>query len=420
MTNLSINKSLLGNAIRVVTKHIPHAQTIAMGVYINVGARDETLEKSGISHFIEHMIFKGTTSRNAYQIAKELDAIGGHANAFTAMEYSCFFARFYHTHLNKIIDILFDILLSSTFDPKEIDRERQVIFQELKMLEDSSDDYVNYLIGKAFWGDHPMGRSILGTFDSIQSFDSKMIRSYFRQWYSPEKMVIALAGKVDHFPVVELLEKAFGQIPTRKNAIKRKYPEIQANKIIKYRDLEQVHIGMGARGYSVDSPKRYSFAVLNIILGGNMSSMLFQEIRERKAMAYSVYSTPFMFSDTGMQTIFMSIDPSNAKEALHLVQRILDKLIQKEISESTLSEAIEYAKATIQLSEESINNQMVRLGQSELFYGRYLSIEEILENIESVTAKDIQWMADEILHINNMAMALLGPIDDNIFADYME
>ncbi|MBF0450361.1 MAG: insulinase family protein [Candidatus Magnetomorum sp.] len=414
MTNQAIHKTLLGNAIRVVTKNIPHVQTIAMGVWINVGARDESTDESGLSHFIEHMIFKGTTSRSAYQIAKELDAIGGHANAFTAMEHSCFFARFYHTHLEKIIDILFDILLSSTFDPQEIDRERQVILQELRMLEDDPDDYVNYLTGKAYWGDHPMGRSILGTRESIQSFDSATIRSYFRQRYSPEKIVIALAGKLNHDPIVERLEKAFGRIPAQENTIERQPPAPVSKKTVQYRDLEQVHVCLGGKGYSLESSKRYPFSLLNVILGGNMSSMLFQEIRERHGLAYTVYSSPLMFTDSGMQTIFMALEPSKVKEALSLVHQTLDRLINTEISESTLSEAKEYAKATIQLSEESINNQMVRLAQTELFYGRYIPIEEIIKYIDRVTPVEIQSMAQDILHMDHMAMALLGPVDENI------
>jgi len=414
MTDQSIHKSLLTNAIRVVTKNTPHAQTVAMGVYINVGARDESNKESGLSHFIEHMIFKGTASRDAYQIAKELDSIGGHANAFTAMEYSCFVARFYHSHLYKIIDILSDIFLSSIFDSKEIDRERQVVFQEIKMFEDTPDDYVNYLIGKAFFGDHPLGRSILGTPETIQSFDSKTIQCYFRQRYSPEKLVIALAGKIEHHAVVDRLEKAFGRIPNRNHSIKRERPRIYSKKSVQYRDLEQVHIGLVAEGYALDSPERYPFSVINIILGGNMSSMLFQEIRERNGLAYSIYSSPIMFSDCGMQTIFLSIAPSKVKETLNLLKQTFEKLIQKKISESTLSEAKEYAKATIQLSEESIHNQMIRLGQSELFYKRYLSVEEIIEHIEYVTVSDIQQMAQEILNIDSMAIAFLGPVDESV------
>ncbi|KPA18157.1 zinc protease [Candidatus Magnetomorum sp. HK-1] len=413
MTNLSIHKSILGNAIRVVTKNIPHAQTISMGVWVNVGARDESADENGLSHFIEHMIFKGTASRTAYQIAKELDAIGGQANAFTAMEHSCFYARFYHTHLDTIISILFDILLSSTFDPIEIDRERQVILQELRMMEDDPDDYANYLLGKAYWGNHSMGRSILGDRERIESFDSKTILAYFRERYSPDKIVIALAGKVDHDSVVERMEKAFGKVRNQGNTIKRKKPVPISEKIFHYRDQEQVQVCLGGKGYPLKATEKYIFTILNIILGGNMSSLLFQEIRERNALAYSVYSSPLMFSDCGMQNIYMGLEPSKVNEALRLVRQTLDNIIHKELAESTLLEAKEYAKATIQLSEESINNQMVRLGQNELFYGRYIPIYEILKNIECITPADIQSMAQDILHMDKMAMAFLGPIDED-------
>ena len=413
MTNLSTHKSILGNAIRVVTKNIIHAQTISMGVWINVGARDESDDEGGLSHFIEHMIFKGTASRTAYQIAKELDAIGGQANAFTAMEHSCFYARFYHTHLDNIISILFDILLSSSFDPKEIDRERQVILQELKMMQDDSEDYVNYLLGQAYWGKHPLGRSILGEKERIESFDSKTIRKYFRERYSSDKIVIALAGKVEHKSIVERLEKAFGKVRNLGNFINRKKPVPNPKKIFHYRDQEQVQVSLGGKGFPLDSSKRYIFTLLNIIIGGNMSSLLFQEIRERNALAYSVYAIPQMFSDCGMQNICMGLEPTKVNEALKLVRQTLNTVINKKIAESNLIEAKEYSKATIQLSEESINNQMVRLGQNELFYGRYIPLNEILNKIDCITPDDIQDMAQDILDIDKMAMAFLGPIDED-------
>jgi predicted Zn-dependent peptidase len=412
MTNQLVHKSTLENGIRVVTKKLPYAQTISMGVWINVGARDELPEQHGLSHFIEHMIFKGTSTRNAYQIAKELDAIGGQANAMTALEYTCFYARCYHTHLDKVIDLFSDMLLSSAFDPDEISREKQVIFQELNMFEDDPEDYINFLSGQSYWGQHPVSRSILGTQKLVKSFDTNIIQSYFNHQYSPQKIIIALAGNVAHDAVVVRLENIFANFSAPEYPLNRTPPKPQPQKIIQYRDLEQVHICLAGKGFHLNAPQKYVFSLLNIILGGNMSSVLFQEIRETHGLAYQVFSSPIMLTDNGMQSIYMGVDPSKVNDALNVVHETLDRLIHHPVSESRLSEAKEYAKSTIQLSEESVNNQMVRLGQSELIYNRYIHLEEIIDNIEKVTPADIQDLAREVLDMDQMAVALLGPIKD--------
>jgi predicted Zn-dependent peptidase len=412
MTTQVVHKSTLVNGIRVVTKNIPHAQTISMGVWINVGARDELPEQNGLSHFIEHMFFKGTATRNAYQIAKEFDAIGGQANAMTSLEYTCYYARCYHTQLDKVIDILCDMLLSSAFNPDEIEREKQVICQELRMFEDDPEDYINYLSGKSYWGQDPVSRSILGTQEEVENFDPDTIRSYFHQQYSPKKIIIALAGNIAHDFIVRRFEKIFANFLTPEYPLIRTLPQPEPQKIVKYRDLEQVHICLGGKGFHLDAPQKYVFTLLNIILGGNMSSILFQEIREKHGLAYQVFSSPIMYTDTGMQSIYMGVDPSKVNDALNVVHETLDNLIHNPVSESRMSEAKEYTKSTIQLSEESVNNQMVRLGQSELFYNRYIPIEELIENIEKVTPADINDLAGEILDMDQMAVALLGPVKD--------
>jgi predicted Zn-dependent peptidase len=412
MTTLSVHKSILENGIRVVTKNIPHAQTISIGVWINVGARDELPEQNGLSHFIEHMLFKGTATRNAYQISKEFDAIGGQANAMTAMEYTCFYARCYHTYLEKVIDLLSDMLLASSFKSDEISREKQVICQELKTFEDDPEDYINYLSGKAYWGQHSVSRSILGTRERIESFDTNRIRSYFKRQYSPQKIIIALAGKIEHDPVVDRFEKIFAQFSVTDHPINRTIPHPKPKKIIKYRDLEQVHICLAGKGFHLDSPQKYVFTLMNIILGGNMSSLLFQEIREKHGLAYQIFSSPTMLSDTGMQSIYMGVDPSKVSKALQVTHETLDHLIHHSLSESRLSDAKEYTKSTIQLSEESVNNQMVRLGQSELIYNRYIWVDEIIEDLEKITSADIQNLAKEVLDMDQMAVVLLGPVKD--------
>jgi len=413
MTTLSVHKkSILENGIRVVTKKLPHARTISMGVWINVGARDELPEQSGLSHFIEHMIFKGTATRSAYQISKAFDAIGGQANAMTSMEYTCFYARCYHTYLERIIDLLSDMLLSSAFHTDEIIREKKVIGQELRMFEDDPEDYISFLSGKAFWGKHPVSRSILGTQQLLDTFDTNIIRAFFNRHYSPQKIVIALAGNIVHDTLVDRFEKIFSNFSASEYPLSRTAPKPEPKTILEYRDLEQVHLCLAGKGLHLNAPQRYVFTLLNIILGGNMSSILFQEIREKHGLAYQVFSSPIMFTDTGMQSIYMGVHPSKVNDALNVIRETFDHLIQDSVSETRLAEAKEYTKSTIQLSEESVNNQMVRLGQSELIYHRYIRVKEIIENIEKITPDDIQNMAKEVLDMDQMAVALLGPVKE--------
>jgi predicted Zn-dependent peptidase len=413
MTTQQVHKkSTLETGIRVVTKNIPHAQTVSMGIWINVGARDELSKQNGLSHFIEHMIFKGTATRNAYQIAKEFDAIGGQANAMTAMEYTCFYARCYHTHVERVISILCDMLLSSLFSPDEIAREKLVICQELRMFEDDPEDYIHYLAGQSYWGQHPVSRSIIGSQKAIKSFDANHVRTYFHQQYTPKKIVIAMAGKIEHNAIVGHFEKIFANFDTSEKPLDRKPPKPDPQKIVKYRDLEQVHICLGGKGFHLNAPQKYVFTLLNIILGGNMSSILFQEIREKHGLAYQVFSSPIMYTDAGMQTIYMGVDPSKVHESLNVLHKTLDQLIYNPVSESRLSEAKEYSKSTIQLSEENVNNQMVRLAQSELNYHRYIHINEIIENIEKITPDDLQDIAKDILDMDQMSAVFLGPLKD--------
>ncbi|MDH4204698.1 MAG: insulinase family protein, partial [Desulfobacteraceae bacterium] len=286
----SVNKTILANGIKVITRKMPHLRSVSMGVWVNVGARDESPVESGLSHFIEHMIFKGTKKRTAFQIAKEFDAIGGHTNAFTSTENTCYHAKVMDTHLDTMVDILSDVFLNSLFDDKEVENERAVILQEIGMAEDNPDEYIHILSGMNFWGKNSLGRSVLGSRENIKKFNSDTIKKFFHRFYQPERIVVSAAGNLDHNHFMDIAGPVFESIQPGNDLSERITPDGHCKVDIHYKDLEQVHICLGTKGMSITDPRRYAFSLLNTILGGNMSSRLFQEVREKRGLAYSVYS----------------------------------------------------------------------------------------------------------------------------------
>jgi len=392
---------------------MPHARSVSMGVWVNVGARDESEIESGLSHFIEHMIFKGTRKRSAFQIAKEFDAIGGHTNAFTAMENTCYHARVMDTHTETMVDILSDIFNNSVFDPVEVDKERPVILQEIGMVEDSPEEYVHVLSGHNFWGENPLGRSILGSPQNIIQFDVPMIKNFFHRLYQPERIVISAAGKLDHHRLGDLVQPAFETIKPGNGIPQRITPQGCSVVDLTHRDLEQMHICLSAKGLSITDPRRYTFSLLNTILGGNMSSRLFQEVREKRGLAYSVYSFISSHGDTGMFGVYVGVAPERAQETTQLVLDEIHRLRKERIDASELNGAIEYTKGGLMLASESTDNQMVRSSQNEIHFGCEIPLQEIIEKVEAVTREDILALANDLFHPRQMALTLLGPIKNN-------
>ena len=408
-----INKTLLPNGVRIISQKMPHIRSVSMGVWVNVGARDETDQQSGLSHFIEHMIFKGTARRSAYQIAKEFDAIGGHTNAFTAMEHTGYHAKVLDSHMETMVDILADIFLNSTFDPQEVERERPVVFQEIGMVEDAPEEYVHLLAGHNFWGDHPLGRSILGTRENILNFDTPTIKEFFRRFYHPERIVIAVCGNVDHNRLVDLVGPAFGSIINGQNLPERISPRISPCMRTHNRSLEQVHICLSTLGLSITDPRRFAFSLLNTLLGGNMSSRLFQEIREQRGLAYSVYSFVSSHVDTGLFGIYTGVHPDNVQQIIELMVQALNRICRSPISAAELQDAKEYTKGNLILATESVDNQMVRLAQNEIHFNDYIPLEWVIEQIEAVTADHIQDLARALFKSEQSSVTILGPVDEN-------
>jgi len=408
----AVNKTVLSNGITILTKHMPHVRSVSMGVWVNVGARDESREENGLSHLIEHMIFKGTRTRTAYEIAKEFDAIGGQTNAFTAMENTCYHARVLESHLETMVDILSDIFLNSIFEAVEVERERPVILQEIGMVEDSPEEYIHILTGRNYWGDNPLGRSILGSPDNILRFDAEAVRSFFQRCYQPDRILIAAAGQVAHNALVDRLAPAFEAIQPGQGLRERETPVVQRQVEVCHRQLEQVHLCLSTPGLATTHPERFAFSLMNSILGGNMSSRLFQEIREKRGLAYSVYSYLVSYEDTGMFGVYAGVEPSRAVEVTSLIAQILNQLKEKPVPIGELIDAKEFTKGSMLLASESTDNQMVRLAQGEINYQRYVPMEEVVAHIDAVSPEDIQALAVRLFQDQQLVLTVLGPLSE--------
>jgi predicted Zn-dependent peptidase len=317
------------------------------------------------------------------------------------------------TQIDTMVDILSDIFINSVFDQKEIDRERPVILQEIGMVEDSPEEYVHVLSGHNFWGDDPLGRSILGTPENIIRFDAKMIKNFFRRLYQPDRIVISAAGNLEHNRLVELVGSAFEAIQPGNGFPQRIPPEGRSIVDINPRELEQVHICLSHAGISITDPRRYAFSLLNTILGGNMSSRLFQEVREKRGLAYSVYSFISSHVDTGMFGVYIGVAPKRARETIELVLAEIRKLKTQRVDASELKDAIEYTKGNLLLASESTDNQMVRTAQNEIHFGCDIPLQAIIEKIEVVTDNEILELANTLFNNNQTALTLLGSVDDD-------
>lgn len=408
-----VEKTVLKNGIRVITERIPQSRSVSMGIWVNTGTRDESAAENGVSHFIEHMIFKGTERRSALQIAKEFDAIGGVSNAFTSKETTCFHAKVMDSHLEIMVDLLTDIFLHSVFDPVEIERERQVILQEIGMSEDTPDDHIHTLLNRIFWAhNHSLGWSILGTADTVSALDVSGIKNYFHNTYLPGRIVISAVGNLEHSQFVDMLGSSFETVPPRNGIPDRIRPGMYSAVATYPKDLEQVHICIGAKGLSVTDPRRYAISLLNVILGGSMSSRLFQEVRERRGLAYSVYSFHSSYVDTGMMGVYVGTHKTSINETLSVILKEIKRIKQEPVDEAELRAAKEHIKGGLYLSSESTDNRMSRLAQSEIYFGRYVPLEEIIENAEKICPSDIQKLAHDIFQEKHCSAVFLGPVEE--------
>ncbi len=413
MSHNSYQKTQLENGLKIISETIDYARSICVGIWVNAGSRDEKKEENGISHFIEHMSFKGTKNRTAIQIAKELDAIGGMSNAFTGKENTCFHAKVLGKHFSVAADVLSDIFLNSVYSPEDIEKERWIILQEIKMQEDSPEEYIHDLFQRVFWKDHPIGMPILGTKESVMGINREKIIRYINTHYSPKNVIISAAGAVSHDDVLKYFLPMFEQIPASDIDPKRFPPSPCFDVSVNYKDLEQVHICLGTESVSIKDQRRFAVSVLNSILGGNMSSRLFQEIREKQGLAYSVYSFIGSYSDTGFLGIYVACDARHVNDVLLTINKEIKRLFHADIEQSDVDSAKEYLTGGIYLSSESIENRMIRIARNELIFGRYIPYEETVANIEKVSLDDVVNVAEMLFKDKQLALVTLGPIKEN-------
>ncbi|MBI4764076.1 MAG: insulinase family protein [Deltaproteobacteria bacterium] len=404
-----VNKTVLPNGIRIVTETLPYLYSVSVGIWVDIGSRDENPEENGISHFIEHMIFKGTRQRTALDIAKEMDAIGGMSNAFTSKEETCFYTRVLDNHLEQGVGILLDIFLNSLFDPEELERERQVVLQEISMVEDTPDEFTHVLLGETAYQGTPLAQPILGTPETVQAINQERILKYLKRTYGPEKIVVAAAGKVGHEAFVNLVAPDLSKLQPIPQMNNRQGPVLCSKSRVVTKDLEQVHLAWAAKAPKADDPKRYVSALLNVIMGGNMSSRLFQEVREKRGLAYSIYSFLCTYRDTGMWGIYTAVAKETLTQTLEVIGQELKRLKQEELPASELEAAKEFVKGGILLGAESSDNRMTRIAKNEMTFGREVPFEEVLEDLNKVTGRELVALAQEILQPDQFSLVSLGP-----------
>ncbi len=407
-------KTVLGNGIRVVTEKIPYAHSVSTGIWVNTGSRDEGPHERGLTHFIEHMLFKGTKRRSALDIAKEFDSVGGFANAFTSKEHICFHAKVLAAHLPLLTDLLSDLFLESVFDPAEIEREQSVIVQEIRMVEDTPDEFVHVLFQEEFWKQNPLGLPIYGAVEIVEKADRKGMIGFVADHFSPSGIVISAAGNLEHQQFLDLIGPAMERVPNSNNPARRSPADPHFFCRTVKKDLEQVHVLFGMHGASQKDETRFASHLLNVILGSSMSSRLFQEIREKRGLAYSVYSFSHSHEDSGMTGIYAGVSPQNVREVLGLVCEQLSRLSVELIPEAELNAAREYVKGNMYISAESNDYRMNRLAKNEFLFGEYIPFEEVEKKINAVTSEDIRAWFGSVYSPEKMAVMLYGPVEDEL------
>jgi predicted Zn-dependent peptidase len=403
-----IAKEVFDNGLTLITESMPHVRSVTIGVWLKRGSRHETPAQSGIAHFIEHMVFKGTKNRSAETIASEVDSIGGYMDAFTAKEYASFHLKVLDEHLPLAVDILGDIVRNPLFDPIEMTKEKKVIFEEINMVEDTPDDLVMELFSGAFWPDHPLGRPILGTKRSVSSFRRDDLATFFADVYHAGNILIAAAGNLDHQATARMVRQHFGALAGRpEKALRVRAPKPAVKVVTRAKkELEQVHLCLGAPAYPQAHAERFPAYVLNTVLGGSMSSRLFQNVREKRGLVYSISSGFTSYSDAGNLTVYAGTSLDSVAEVVKLTIEEIRRLKGDRIPETELRRAKDHLKGSLMLSLESTGSRMSHLARQELYFGKQFGLDEVLSSIEEVEADDVQRVADHIFSTSLTASVL--------------
>jgi len=406
-----IERAVLPNGIRIVTESMPYVRSVSMGVWIGSGSRVERGAENGLSHFIEHMVFKGTKNYSAEAIARSVDSVGGGLDAFTSKELVSFNTKVLDEHVPFALDVLADLVLHPLFRDEDIEKEKGVILEEIKMEADQPEFVLHEAFISNFWKGHGLGKPILGTRETVKKFQREALLDFYNRIYSPPNILVTAAGNLDHQEIVRLIEEKFAGLSDRGTPPTDTTPKPHAPIILKKKEsLEQVHIAVGVPAYPLAHELRFPLYVLNTVLGGGMSSRLFQGIRERQGLAYAVYSELNLFSDTGCLTIYAGTGVETARQVVNSIVLELKRLKEEWISEEELRRAKDHLKGSLMLSLESTSSRMSNLARQELYFDRFMSLDEMLESIESVQREEVQAIAQEFFKAENLALAMLGRI----------
>jgi predicted Zn-dependent peptidase len=421
-TKGSIRRSEHESGMRLVTEQMPGIRSVTLGVWVTIGSRDEADRVSGASHFLEHVLFKGTKTRSALEIAEAFDAVGGDLNAFTAKEHTAFYARVLDGDLPMAVDHLADMLQDSVIRASDLDGERQVILEEINMHEDAPDELVHDLFMQTLWPGDPLGRTVLGTVETVSSISRDQVRRFWKQHYIPGNFVVAAAGNVEHDALGEMLADKMVHRPdvaARGPVIKRESdpPAPSGRTMVRHRGTEQAHICFGTAGLPRTDPRRYAFSVVNDAIGGGMSSRLFQEIREKRGLVYSVYAYHSMFAKTGAFVVYAGTTPSKAQEVMTIVRDQLEDIAEKGVTEEELERSKSHIRGSMVLSLEETSSRMTRLGKSEIAHGEVITLDEVLEKLEAVTLDECREVAADVLS-RPRSVTVIGPFDEDTFEEF--
>jgi predicted Zn-dependent peptidase len=411
LSNTPIIRDVLDNGLRILTERMTQVRSVSIGVWLTRGSRHETAERGGIAHFVEHMLFKGTATRSAEDIAQAIDSIGGQLDAFTAKEYASYYIKVLDDHLPLAIDILADIVRNPAFTTEDIEREKRVVVEEIKMVEDTPDDLVHELFTQRFWENHPLGRPILGTRETVESFDADLLRSYFSGVYAPRNLIVSAVGNLEHERLRDLVAEKFGDLVSESEPGREQAPVVVPQIVIRNKDLEQSHVCLGASSYPQNHDDRYSSYVLNTLLGGSMSSRLFQNVREKRGLAYAVFSGLSAYRDAGSFTIYAGCANEAVGQVIDLVVEELRRVKQSVVPEAELQRAKDHLKGSLMLSLENTASRMSHLARQEIYFDRQFGLDETLQGIEAVTPSEVQRVAADLFRNGSLAATVLGNVN---------
>jgi len=408
----NVRREVLSNGLTILTEEMPHIRSVSIGIWIKTGSRHESPELNGISHFVEHMVFKGTRNRNAEQIAREVDSVGGNMDAFTAKECICFDVKVLDEHLPTALDILSDLVLNPVFDTAELARERGVILEEIKMDEDNPDYLVHEIFTQNFWKDHPLGKPILGTKETVKRFEREPVLDAYSHRFAPGNIIVAAAGNLDHDRLVELVTRHFEHMQPMKNGFRSSTPKVASRITLRNKKaLEQVQLCLGVPAHPIAHEKRHAGYILNTLLGGGMSSRLFQNIRERQGLAYSIYSDLNPYRDTGCMAVYAGTSLASAAKVVQSVVGEFRKLKTEPVPEDELLRSKAQLKGSLMLSLESSTARMSNLARQEMYFDSFCDLDELIAKIEAVTSDDLTMLANDFFKTEAVSVAALGNLN---------